>query len=70
LIKFTTDDIEGKAPEITQSLDKLAREGARRMILAVLELEVDQYVQGLRHLHQGFSKVSQPYHFATSNTLR
>jgi len=36
------NDIEGKAPEITQSLDELAREGARRMILAALELEADQ----------------------------
>ncbi|HUX76123.1 MAG TPA: transposase [Anaerolineae bacterium] len=50
MFKLTTDDIEGKAPEITGSLDELARQGARRMILAALELEVEQYVQGLRHL--------------------
>jgi putative transposase len=50
MVKLTTDDIEGKAPEITGSLDELARQGARRMILAALELEVEQYVQELRHL--------------------
>ena len=50
MYKITTDDTEGKVPEITQSLDELAREGARRMILAALELEVEQYVQELRHL--------------------
>lgn len=48
MFQLTTNDIE--APEITQSLDELAREGARRMIVAALELEVDQYVQELRHL--------------------
>lgn len=50
MLKLTTDAIEGKAPEITQSLDQLAREGARRMILAALELEVEQHMQELRHL--------------------
>ena len=50
MFKLTTNDIEGQAPEITQSLDELAREGARRMILAALELEVDHYIQELRHL--------------------
>jgi len=50
MFKLATDDIEGKAPEITDSLDELARQGARRMILAALELEVAQYVQELRHL--------------------
>jgi putative transposase len=50
MYKLTTDDIEGKAPEIMQSLDELAREGARRMILAALELEVEQYLQALCHL--------------------
>jgi len=50
MIKITTDDKEGQAPEITQSLDELAREGARRMIAAALELEVEEYVQSLRHL--------------------
>ncbi len=50
MYKITTGDTEGKVPEITQSLDELAREGARRMILAALELEVEQHVQELRHL--------------------
>jgi transposase-like protein len=50
MVKLTTDEIEGKAPEITDSLDELARQGARRMIVAALELEVEQYVQALRHV--------------------
>jgi putative transposase len=50
MFKLITNDLEGQAPEITQSLDELAREGARRMIVAALELEVDQYVRELRHL--------------------
>jgi len=48
--KVTTDEHRGQIPEIAQSLDELAREGARRMILAALELEVEQYVEKLRHL--------------------
>jgi transposase-like protein len=48
--KSTTIEGQEQIPEITQSLDELAREGARRMILAALELEVDQYVEKLRHL--------------------
>ena len=49
MYKLITNDIEGQTPEITHSLDELAREGARQMILAALELEVEQYVQSLRH---------------------
>ena len=48
--KSTTIESQEQIPEITQSLDELAREGARRMILAALELEVEQYVEKLRHL--------------------
>ena len=48
MYKITTNDEEGQVPRITQSLDELASEGARRMILAALELEVEQYVQALR----------------------
>ena len=48
--KSTTIESQEQIPEITQSLDELAREGARRMILAALELEVDQYLDKLRHL--------------------
>ena len=51
--KVTTDDIESKLSEPTESLDELARQGARRMILAALELEVEQYVQELHHLRDG-----------------
>ena len=48
--KGTTNGPPGQIAEITQSLDELAREGARRMIVAALELEVEQYVEKLRHL--------------------
>ena len=50
MFKLTTNDTEEQTPEIEQSLDELARQGARRMILAALELEVEQYVQALRHV--------------------
>jgi putative transposase len=48
MFKLTTDDTEGQTQEITQSLDELAREGARCMIAAALEAEVAQYVEALR----------------------
>jgi putative transposase len=48
MFKLTTNDTEGQPPEIEQSLDELARQGVRRMILAALELEVEQYVHALR----------------------
>ena len=48
--KSTTIENQEQILELTQSLDELAREGARRMILAALELEVGQYVEKLRHL--------------------
>lgn len=59
MYKLTTSEAEEQAPEITQSLDELAREGARRMILAALELEVEHYMQALRHLRdeQGHAMV-------------
>ena len=50
MYKLTTKDAEGQTPEIVQSLDELAREGARRMIAAALELEVEQYIQSLHDL--------------------
>ena len=53
MFKLVTNDIEGQAPETAQSLDELARQGARRMIATALELEVEQYVQALRHLRDG-----------------
>lgn len=49
MLKLTTNDVEGQTPEIIQTLDELAREGARRMIAAALEAEVEQYVETLRH---------------------
>ena len=50
MYNLTTNAAEGQTPEITQMLDELAREGARRMIAAALEAEVEQYVEALRHL--------------------
>ena len=50
MLKVTTDERIGTAPEVMQSLDELAREGARRMIAEALSLEVDEYVGELRHL--------------------
>jgi len=40
--KPTTDSAEGIAPEFMQSLDELAREGARRMIAVALQLELEE----------------------------
>jgi putative transposase len=48
--KGTTNECREQIAEVRQSLDELAREGARRMIHAALELEVEQYIQQLRHL--------------------
>jgi transposase-like protein len=48
--KSTTDDLQGQISPVGQSLDELAREGARRMIAEALELEVEEYTQRLRHL--------------------
>jgi transposase-like protein len=50
MFKITTNDTNGTNPEISQSLDDLAREGARRMIAAALELEVEEYLETARHL--------------------
>lgn len=50
MFKLTTNDSEGQSHEVQQSLHELARQGARRMILEALELEVEEYVRELRHL--------------------
>jgi putative transposase len=50
MYEYTTDSTDGPAPEIAQSLDELAREGARRMIEAALQLEVEQYLDRLRDM--------------------
>ena len=49
-MELITNDAEGTDPEMMQSLDELVREGARRMIVVALELEVDEYVSKLRQL--------------------
>jgi len=49
-MELITNDVAGTDPEIMQSLDELVREGAQRMIVAALELEVDEYVSKLRQL--------------------
>ena len=50
--KGTTNELSGQIAQVTQSLDELAREGARRMILPALELEVEQYIEKLCHLRE------------------
>jgi transposase-like protein len=45
MIELTTDFGEETAPEIMRTLDDLAREGARRMIAAALEMEVAEYIE-------------------------
>ena len=59
MLKFTTDDGKGTAPEVSQTLDELAREGAQRMIAAALRIEVDEYLERLRHVRdeQGHAMV-------------
>ena len=46
--KYITDSTDGPAPEVRQSLDELARDGARRMIEAALQREVEEYLARLR----------------------
>jgi putative transposase len=41
----TTTEVQEPEPEVATALDALAREGARRMILAALEVEVEAYRQ-------------------------
>jgi len=48
MLEYITDASEGTAPEITQTLDELAREGARRLIMKALELEVEEHITKLR----------------------
>ena len=59
MLKFTTDDGKGTAPEVSQTLDELAREGAQRMIAAALRIEVDEYLERLEHVRdeQGHAMV-------------
>jgi len=59
MLELITNESEKTAPEVTQSLDELAREGARRMIAAALETEVEEYLQKQSHLRdkQGYALV-------------
>ena len=41
----TTEGAQGSEAEVATALDELVREGARRMILAALEVEVEEYRQ-------------------------
>ena len=59
MLKFTTDGGKGTAPEVRQTLDELAREGAQRMIAAALRIEVDEYLERQQHVRdeQGHAMV-------------
>jgi len=50
MLELITKDGGGTKPEVQQTLDELARQGARQMIAAALELEVAEYVSRWRHL--------------------
>ena len=50
MMELITKDGQGTSLEVKQSLDELARQGARRMIAEALELEVAAYIAKLRHL--------------------
>lgn len=43
-------ELEKEREETRGLLDEVAREGARRMLIAALEAEREEYVEGLRHL--------------------
>jgi len=59
MLKYTTEPSDGTAPELRQTLDELARDGARRMLEAALQLEVDEYVARARSARdeQGHAQV-------------
>ncbi|MFQ5944561.1 MAG: IS256 family transposase [Anaerolineales bacterium] len=50
MLELITKDAEATAPEVTETLDELARVGARRMIAEALELEAEQHIQRMRQL--------------------
>ena len=50
MVELITKDEEGTTAEVAQTLDELARAGARRMIGAALELEVEEYIQQMSKL--------------------
>lgn len=49
MLKLTTNEKNWKE-EASFGLDELARQGAKRMIAAALELEVAEYIERSRHL--------------------
>ncbi len=53
MLKVVREGPEGQADELTLSLDDLAREGARRMLAAALEVEVDAYLERFRGERDG-----------------
>jgi hypothetical protein len=42
VLELTANDHKGTVPKVAQTLDELAREGARRMIAGALELGVEE----------------------------
>jgi len=71
MLQFTTNEAGGTAPEIRQTLDELAREGARRMIAEALELEVEEYIEKLRHLRdEGGHAVAVRNGYAQERTVQ
>jgi len=50
MLELITSEAAGTAQEVSESLDELAREGARRMIATALKAEVEEYLQKHGHL--------------------
>jgi putative transposase len=46
MLKIVAEESTGE--ELSSTLDEICREGARRMLAAALELEVDEYLAALR----------------------
>jgi len=49
MLKLLTNETETEVETVAPTLDELAREGARRMLIAALETEVADYVSAHRH---------------------
>jgi putative transposase len=50
MFELITNWGEEETPEVSQTLDELAREGARQMIAKALELEVEEHIERMCHL--------------------
>ena len=50
MLELITKDGQGTNQEVQQTLDELARQGARRMIAEALDMEVEEYIAKMRHL--------------------